>query len=208
MGLLTLTNFRDDLQAALGNKGHVNGTLDRWINLAYLDVTGSEAFEALTSEDTSQSTVSGTNSVNVPPGAHVVIVVRNTATDTKLDWLPKEEYWRYSQSSSGSPTKWTRQANKILLHPVPNAIQALRIVSTKSPTVLSGTSDLTAIPDTWDAAIFMISVHYGLLARGEEQRAMIWLQRAVAYMQSRMTEASVHMTTRGLEPQLGVQGGK
>lgn len=196
MGLITLAQFRTDVQSALGDRGLVDATLDRWINLSYLDIGGAVEFEVLQEEDTAQSTVSGTVSVNVPTGAHKVKYVRNTTGNTLLEWVPKTEFYR-RQQSAGTPTAWTQHKALILLNPIPNAVLALRIGYRKSPTALSAVGDVTVIPDYWDAAIFLLAVHYGLLAKGEDNRAMVWLQRAASYIQSRITENDL-MEDRGL----------
>lgn len=196
MGVMTLTNFRDDTQSALGDRGLGNTSLDRWINQAYLDIAGAVEFDILQEEDTAQSTVNGTVSVNVPTGAHKVKYVRNTTGDTLLEWVPVTELYRRSQTS-GTPIVWTQRKNLILFNPIPNAVLALRIGYRKSPTVLSAVGDVTVLPDYWDAPIFILAVHYGLLSRGEDQRAMVWLQRAAAYIQSRITEKDL-MEDRGL----------
>lgn len=197
MGYMTLTDFRTDVQSALGNRGIGNGQLDRWTNFGYLDLCGAVQHPELTEEDTSQSTANGTNFVNVPTGALVVTLVRNTTDDSKLDWIPLTEYWRRAQSA-GIAVAWTRQKSKILLNPVPNSIKALQILYIDTPTRLSAVSDTSVLTDTWDSAIFMLAVHHGLLALGEEGRAMVWFQRAVNYIQSRMVEGGLVPTMSGL----------
>ncbi len=196
MGVMTLTNFRDDTQSALGDRGLANASLDRWINLGYLDIAGAVDFDILQEEDTTQSTVAGTVSVNVPTGAHKVKYVRSTTGDNLLEWVPVTELYRRSQSA-GTPTVWAQRKNLILFNPIPSTVLALRIGYRKSPTALSATGDVTVLPDYWDAPIFLLAVHYGLLSRGEDQRAMVWLQRAAAYIQSRITERDL-MEDRGL----------
>ena len=207
MAYMQLADYRTDLQTALGDRGLSNTILDRHINFAYLDIIGAVKFPELVEEDTSQSTANGVNSVNVPTGAMLVDLVRNTTDDVKLQWIPLQEYWRLTQAA-GVAAKWSRQKNKIMLNPVPNGIKALRILYIKSPARLSGSTDVTVLPDTWDSAVFLLSVHFGLLAVGEEDRATVWFQRALAYVQTRMTEEGLSMGASGLGLTLPLVGQK
>lgn len=197
MGYMTLSDFRTEVQSALGDRGFVDTRLDRWINFAYLDLCAALPHPELTEEDTTQSTANAVNSVNVPTGAMVVLIVRNTTDDSKMEWVPLNEYWRYSQTA-GVASKWTRQKAKILLNPVPNSVKSLRIIYLKTPARLTAAGDVSTLVDTWDSAIFMLAVHFGLLAIGEENRAMAWLQRAVNYIQSRLIEGGMVATLSGL----------
>ena len=52
--------------------------------------------------------------------------------------------------------------------------------------------------DIWDPAIFLLAVHQGLLALGEEQRSAAFLGRAISYIQSKITETDMHMEASGL----------
>ena len=197
MAYMQLTDYRTDLQSALGERGLANSQLDRWINFAYLDLIGAVQFPELTEEDTTQSTVAGQNYINVPTGAMLIQLVRNVTDDAKLSWVPLTEYWRLPQTSA-VPTKWSRQKAKIMLNGVPSGIKSMQIIYIKSPTRLSGATDVIALTDTWDDAVFLLSVHHGLLALGEEQRAAAWFNRAASYITSRMTEEGLTATTPGL----------
>lgn len=206
MGFMTLDNFRTDLQSALGDRGIVNERLDRWINFGYLDICGSIDFEVLDEEDTTQSISTGANTANVPAGALIVKLVKDTTNDNLLGWIPKPEFHRLSASATGAPTKWTRHKNQIFVHPKPTATTAIRIIYKKPPTRLINATDVTVLPDVWDAAVFMLAVSYGMLALGEEQRAGVWLQRVVHYIQTRMTEERMHSGESGLGLSLPVVG--
>ena len=64
--------------------------------------------------------------------------------------------------------------------------------------MFANSASKTVIPDSWDVAVWMMSVHYGLLALGEDNRSMAWLSRAITYIQSRMTEGDLQATASGL----------
>lgn len=202
MGFMQLSDFETDLQSALGQNVGANSRLDRWINFGYLDLATAEDFEILDAVDTSQSTTNGVNFVNVPTNTMIVKIIRDTTHDNKLQWVNKDEYWRQPQSQTGNPIRWTRDAGKLLLHPVPNGAFQLQITYKKPPTLLASSSDKTVLPDAWDPAVFYLAVHHAFMALGQEGRAMAWLQRAASYMQSRLSEVKLHAVTPGLGPSL------
>jgi hypothetical protein len=197
MGLMTLADFREDLQSALGERGYANARLDRWINFGYLDLTGAVEFEVL-ADDEEIDTANGQNYIATPDNALIVTAVRDNDNDNILAWIPKTEYLRRLQATSGDPTHWTRHKDTILLHPVPDAVIALGVYTIEPPAILALVSDTTVLPDTWDPAVFQLSVHHALLATADEQRAVAWLSRAIAYIGSRITESDYHGSREGL----------
>lgn len=197
MGYMTLENFRTDLQSSLGDRGHDNSALDRWINFGYLDISGAIDFETLESSSTI-ATTSGNADIAAPSGSLIIKIVRDDTNDRLLGWLPKIEYFRRSTSDSGEPTHWTRNENDILLHPVPDGAYDINVIYRDLPTRLSAAGDTTVLPDMWDTAVHMLSVYHGLLASGEEERAQLWFARAVNFVQTRMSEDMYHATSAGL----------
>lgn len=198
MGAMTLANFQAEIQSCVGDRGSDTTRLTRWLNFGYLDVAGAIDFEEFNFIDTSQSTVIGTQSVNIPAGSMVVQFVRNTTGNSLLAWLPRVEFQRRPITPTGTPTHWTTQGTKILLNPTPSAIVTLAIGYKKPPTLLAVDADATSLPDVWDPAIYMMAVHHALLALGEEQRASAWFNRAAGYIQSRMTQQDLIQDAAGL----------
>lgn len=197
----TLDNFRDDVQSAIGERGIANAKLNRFINDAYLDVCKGVDFEDLEKSDTSQTTVDGTEDYDVPTGSLVVKGVIDTTNDNLLEFITKYEFYRRRStdaSDEGEPTEWTRHIDKIKLHPVPDDAYALEILYKVVPTLLSADADTLAIPEVWDPVVLMLAIHYSFLSLGEEDRAMVYFQRAVAYIQSCITEADYFAETLSL----------
>ena len=197
MGLLSLANYRTDLQSALGDRGIANSRLDRWVNFGYLDLAGAVPFEIL-SNDESVNTVGSVQTITAPTNTLIIQFIKDTTSDNLLGWVPKNELLRRSITPTGVPTVWSRHKGLIYLSPVPNGVFALLIGTTEPPAALSSTGDLSVFPDTWDPAIFMLSVHHALLALGEEQRSTAWLGRAITYIQSRLTEQDLQANAAGL----------
>jgi hypothetical protein len=197
MGFMTLENFRDDLESAMGDRGIGELRLARWVNFGYIDISGAIEFEML--ETTSQFTTSnGNRSIPVPSNVMIVKGVRDRSNDRLLGWIQKNEYFRRSSLSTGQPTQWSRHGNEILLYPVPDGGYSIDVMYQTFPTLLINDSDTTILPNMWDVAVHQLSVYYGLQTVGEEQRASLWYNRAVNYIQSRMTEDIHRATTAGL----------
>ncbi len=197
MGLMSLDDLRTDVQSALGDKGITNSRLDRWINFGYLDLGGSVDFEILEG-DTTTATSTGVQTIAVPTDTEIIKLIKDTTNDTLLGWIPKVEMFRRSITPTAVPINWTRHGNLIYLHPVPNGTINMFIVHKDAPAILSSGSDITVFADIWDPAVFLLAVHQGLLALGEDQRSASWLGRAISYIQSKITEVDMHVISSGL----------
>ena len=47
--------------------------------------------------------------------------------------------------------------------------------------------DVTILAGYVDVAIILLGTHYGLMGTGDDQRGITWLNRAMNYLQSRIT---------------------
>lgn len=197
MGYMTLANFRTDIESALGDRGIGSTRIDRWVNFGYHDLGGSVDFEVL-EKNTTTATVDATQTIAVPTGTEIIKLIKDTTNDVLLGWLPKAELFRRSITPTAKPTHWTRHGNLIYLHPVPNAIINEFIIHKDAPARLTTSGATSVFSDIWDPAIFLLAVHQGLLALGEEQRSAAFLGRAISYIQSKITETDMHMEASGL----------
>lgn len=196
MGAIVLSDFRDDVQAALGERNLLPAALNRYVNYGYQELTGAIKFEELEADE---NIVTVASQAEITPLNSFLTVrfVKDLTNDNLLQWVPKAEYYRRSSSLTGVPEVWTRHAGDVLLHPLPSGVFSIFIAEKIEPTLLSADADVTVIPSAWDQAVFLLSVHYGLLGLGEEQRASVWLSRAVAYAQSRLTEEDLDLEMVG-----------
>lgn len=197
MGLLTLAEFRTDIQSALGDLSFDSARVDRWVNFGYLDLASSVDFEIL-DEDSTTPTVASTDNIAAPSNNLIIKLVKDITNDQMLEWVPKAEYFRRASTPTGTPTCWTRHKDEIKLNPVPSEVVSLFVVYKTPPTALSADGDLSVFADAWDPAIFLLAVHHALLALGREQRSITWLTRAITYIQTRITEADFHSSSPGL----------
>lgn len=205
MGQLQLSEYRTEVQSALGDRGVTDNRLDRWINFAYMELAGALDFETFDGESSATSS-SGTNSLSVPTDSMTVKAVVDDDNDTLLQWVPKHEFFRLPRSQQGTPEKWTQHIDQVLLQPTPDSTVNYLVLYKDVPTRLSADTDTTAIPQVWDQAVYMLAVHYALMSLAEEQRASLWLQRAVQFIRTRVTEEDLEMSTPGVRPSWGSTG--
>lgn len=204
MGLLTGSEFSDDLQLMLGNRGFTPIQLLRWLNFGYFDVAGAIDFPEL-DLSTSPSLALNGNALPVPADAMVIKVIKDVTADVKLNWLPLDEFMR-PKVSSGQPIYWTRDGSTIHFRPslgkiVPAAPHSITIYYKKEPVAItSGTRSVFA--RTWDVAILKLAGSHALYSLGEEARGAALYNAAIAYMQTRLTEENLNALYRGLEPSL------
>jgi hypothetical protein len=194
MGFMTLDQFRNELQSSLGERTFDNDRLNIWVNSAYLDIASSVDFARF--DNTSTGSTSN-REVSLP--ANIMVVKFVSVQNQLLGYVPQAEAFR-RRSESGTPVKWTRSQNNVILVPSPASSVSYEIMYKTTPSRLTSAGSTTDIPDFWDLAVQLLSVHHALLALGEEERAMTWYQRAIQYIQTRMSEDILHMREGTLAP--------
>lgn len=199
MGALSLADFEDDLNIALGDREEAQAHLKRWVNFAYLDLCTGVDFEILDDEHDFNSAVA-TRSYTGPTTPLAIKIVFNVAQNMGLDFTPKEEYFRLDGSLTGTPELWTLHMGDIYVHPTPIAAEAFKAIYKKTPDLLSAPGDTTILQAGWDPAVSMLASYYGFMALGEEQRGVVWYNRAISYVNSRMSEDKIYMGQPGLMP--------
>lgn len=203
MGVVTLLNFRTDVISALA--GRVKEAddavqMNRWINAGYLEVTGAVDFPEL-DDVFNVATSSGVNEYAGPTDSAGWIGVYDESNDTLLERVTLNQLYRRDRSTNDTPEFWTRRGDTLILSPTPDAVINERILHKITPALLDDDSDKTAIPGTWDQAIYMLAVSNGHLSFAEENRATFWRNNAVAYIQSRFTEGNVIASRFAATPQ-------
>lgn len=211
MGILTLLQIRTEVDSSLGNRTTVlDPRLDTWINLAYTDIASGIDFEELDGEFDIVTAV-GTFAYTGPSNPLVVQMVRDETNQRLLTWIPKNEYFRLNRSSNGAAQRWTRKDTRIFVWPPSaTASETLRVFFKITPASLAADGDVTVLPPYVDNALIMLAVAYGLLATGEDQRAIVWLNRAINYLSSRLTGQDFSFLLGGLartQPTTGAPSG-
>ncbi len=210
MGVLTLLQIRTEVDSSMGNRTAVlDPRIDTWINLAYIDIASGIDFPELDGELVIP-TVVGQNNYAGPVNPLVVDLVRDDTNENLLTWVPKNEYFRLNRSTNGPVKRWTRSATEILLFPPPSAIVSLTAFFKITPAILAADGDVTILPGYVDNALILLAPAYGLLATGEDERAIVWLNRAINFLQSRLTNQDLSFLLGGLsktQPERTVSGG-
>lgn len=210
MGVLTLAQIRTEVDSSMGNKTNVlDARLDTWINLAYNEIASGIDFEEL-SDEFDISTVVGQFEYVGPTNPLVVQLLRDETNERLLTWIPKNEYFRLNRSTNGIVLRWTRRGQDILVWPPPDAIVTLRAQYKVTPPALAADGDTTILPSFVDNALIFLGVAYGLLATGEDARAITWVNRAAAYLSTRITDQDFSFLLGGLaktQPSQGVTSG-
>lgn len=195
MGLMTLADFRSDLQAVLGSRQVTQVRLDRWIYFGYVDLAGAIDFEEFHSI-LPAPTVIGQQIYPVPDGVRVIKGIVGSAG--LLQYVEDHEFFR-RPPQDGLPVRWTRFGTAYLLGPTPNAVQGINLLAKVDPDPLVAATDVTVLSPVWDQAIYLFSVYHGLIAVGEnEAKAREFLGRAFTYVQSRSTHDEEEAREQGL----------
>lgn len=196
MGIMTLADFRSELDESIGTPALGNTRYDRWINAAYFEVSGAIEFQQLLDVQ-SFTTVDGTQAYNEAGSTLGIRQVFDVENDAVLLHESVENFLLRDEDTEGDPLYWTRFGGQLHLWPVPgttgDTIKYLRI---KQPTVLSASGSVTVLPAQWDMVVWMMSVHYALLSREEQEFAAMWFNRAVSMIRSRTTDLEYDADSR------------
>ncbi len=199
MGVLTLLQIRTELDSAMGSRSNVDDARrDVWINLAYTDIASGIDFTEL-DDDLAIPTVQGQNNYAGPANPLIVQLLRDEDNDNLLTWIPNSEYFRLDRSvAEAVPKRWTRRGDELLVFPNPNGVIQLLAFFKQTPPPLVGDGDVTILPPYVDNGVLLLGIAYGLLAVGEDARAVTWTNRAIAYLGSRLTGQDFSFLLGGL----------
>lgn len=199
MGVLTLLQLRTELDSSMGDRSNVTpARRDVWLNLAYTDIASGIDFTEL-DDDLAIPTVIGQNNYTGPVNPLIVNLLRDEDNDNLLTWVPNSEYFRLDRSvAQAVPARWTRRGDEILIFPNPDAVINLLAFFKQTPPPLVADGDVTILPPYVDNAILLLGIAYGLLAVGEDARAITWTNRAIAYLGSRLTGQDFSFLLGGL----------
>jgi hypothetical protein len=198
VGILTLLQIRTEVDSIMGNRTGVDDPrLDTWINLAYTDVATGIDFEDLDLEETI-ATVIGDFEYAGPVSTLGIQLVRDEDNDNLLIWVPKQDYYRLSRAANGVPRKWTRRGSDILISPPADAAYDLTVLHKAAPAALVADGDITILPPYVDNALIFLGAAYGFMAVNEDQRAVLWLNRAINFLSSRLTDQDFSFLLGGL----------
>lgn len=199
MGLETLTEFRDGINLALGEKRQGNERLDQWVNDAVielfgeLDITGRR-------QGATADTVIEQREYDVPTDLLAMLVLRNVTTRKRMIKTSIENFLLLDETTEGSPTRYTRVGAFISVHPLPNVVEVLELFFIKEPPVLALPTDTSGLPSMYDRVIHMIGLRNALIDLEENDRATFIFQAAENKLRKLPTEEWLE----GQNPQEGI----
>jgi hypothetical protein len=198
MSGMKLEDFRASLNVTFGERNVDQPILDQWINYGYYDVCSAVDFDILDIEH-AFSTVGATRSYDTPTEPYMIIKhVRDETSDFSLSFIPKEDFFRLAKADTGEPKRWTLHLDDIYLYPVPDSAYSMYAIVKNVPERLENDEDDSVLQPVWDVAIDMLATQYGYMSLGEENRALVWFNRAIMYIQTRMTDGGMYRDIPGL----------
>ena len=186
-GRLTRSNMREELELIFGSQAIGNTRVDRWVNLALDEITGSIDFVAQL-ETASFNTVYGKVGYAEACDCLGVTDVWYSTNDNKLLYSPPRNFIRFDETVKGPPKRYTRMAGKIHLWPTPGAVYAVKYLNRQANPGWSVAGNTSGIPSTWDPVLLALAAHYGFSALEELDRAAYWHQKAMTLIRSRLTD--------------------
>lgn len=195
MGLVTLENFRAELVGTLG-RDPGDPVTTRWINFGYQHLGTLIDFDVL-DKNWSLSTVAGQYEyANTPLLASPTYYlgtkyIYNNDGDARLEWLPQAEFYDYADGVTGRPRYWATEGDNILLHPTPLVAESHKVVYKSAPVALSADGDMTVLSASLDLVIVYLAAAHAFSQLNEEDRAGFMEQKALAYIQTHVTEDKI-----------------
>jgi hypothetical protein len=156
---MTHTELLARLRILVGNPTTANvpdSTLTDYLNKAYTQIATRWRFHA-TRVRTQFNTTINTASYALSASDIELFHVWNRTTNRRLQKISQLDLFRFDESTShattGEPRYYMRDGNNILLFPTPDAVYSMERYTQQTPALLSGGSDVPAIPATWHELI-------------------------------------------------------
>lgn len=210
MGVMTLADFRADLQTAL-QRTVSNTLLDKWVNNAIREFAYAFKFREL--EDTYLAILPAGNGTFTFAGTFRAIHedggVRITAPADKIAQISPETRARYLQligdttdsATWGTPLFYHKYGFSVFVRPVVDATYNLTTHIWKKITPLVAGSDVSQFDEDWDDVIFNGALYRGFKSFGEFDRWQNVKAEFVGLVRSRTTEMELEkFPTGGVSP--------
>jgi hypothetical protein len=188
MGLLTLQNYRDDLEGALQRSGISSAFKDRWVNQSLKEFGYALKFHEL--EATAQFvTVDAQTDYAIGSGLSINItdfraidelrIVSSVSGDVGQGRILPETRSRYNRmlgdaadtQSHGVPRYYHRWRNRIWLRPIPDSdLVTVDMDYFKSLTGFAADASVSPLHEDWDEIIFVGALYRGFRHFGEYDR--------------------------------------
>lgn len=207
MGLKTLAEFKTLVTSAIGRSPSTT-VLDFCVNSALLDVASAIDLAELDSRETKITSI-GVGHVTLTD-TNATLAVRLVYSDSlksKLDYMELADFYSHELSDAGVPLRWTRDNEKILLHPTPNAVISHLILTKLKPVAFAGDATTSGINEIWDYAIELFAMAHAFDSIGEQDRGQYWRQNGVQYCMTRLSEGDFVDRVSGLSRSMPTRQG-
>lgn len=202
MGVVSLSNFRAEVTMGL-NRDPGTIPVNRWVNFAYLSVASAVDVEVLYKRWTLSTSVgvfeyNNTPLVTAPLNYAATRSVWDTVDKKPLQWVPINDLLSYEFGTNGIADRWSLNGTKVVIQPPAAVSRSLEVVYRALPDIMTADADVTEIAPHWDFAIAMLATAHAFAIENEEERAVIWFQKAQNYIQTRITEQRAEESLGGL----------
>lgn len=188
MGQTVLQDFHARLGLVAKEAGIEKDLFTLYVNAAYFEVVGANEFDQF-KEDVEFTFDADENSILIPEGTLAILSIVDMEEKAELLYTNPEVFRRHLPGS-GVPKKWTQIGNEVFIWGTPTSDTTLTGITLKEPDRLILEGDRTALPTTWDEAIFLLAAEKLLRDLDEFARADSYASRAIMYMQSRTHDSS------------------
>ena len=200
MGLRTLSEFRDGLNLALGEKRQGNERLDPWINdgqvelFAILDIAGRRICKQTT-------TIAAQERYALPSDIVAMLSLKDSTNKKRLLKTAIENFELLEDDRPGKPTHYARVDNVLHLYPKPNASFLIQLFYIKEPAVMALRTAVSELPSMYDRVIQMIALRNALIDLEQNERATFVFQAA----QNKIRELPTEAWLESQNPSEGIQ---
>ena len=191
MGLLTLSDFQDELVGMIGSVGpgakRGSKRLTRYINMGYSELTSTMEFKELFAIQTIP-TVADTKTYTHATNMQSVRGVIDTTNKVNLRRVSIENFFRLDPGTTGQPSRWAREGGLLYLWAVPDAVYSIDIPHQVEPTALATPISKTVLNNVWDQAVLLFAAAAAATINADQERAELFLARARGYVGSRISD--------------------
>lgn len=217
MGLLTLAEFRSEVEGGLQRNNIPSTRTNRWINQALREFGYAFKFHELETSTAfvtvSAQSIYGIGSDIAITNFRAVDELRRTAPEDRLGRIVPETRSQYNLKigdinnvdSYNNPTHYHRWANNIYFRPIPDATAVTIIMDYfKSITSLTLDAHLSPFHEDWDEAIITGALYRGFRYFGEYDRYQNVRNDFLGIVRSRSSEMELEEFPEGsINPSAG-----
>lgn len=190
MGVMTLTDLEDEVNANLKYSVTNSTRLDRWINAAAEFVHNQFDFEN-NKKIHSFNTVVDQIIYNLPTDIEGIRALRNVTPENTGLLRRSERIWSFDATSTGMPTRWGQEGQTIYLWPTPDGVYNLELWYIIQMAKLSTKTSVTVFPDHWDMAVVFYATYIGSMSTQGAAAALPWYQAYSGYVSKIQDEYSL-----------------